>query len=59
MLKKYKNKAVHIKYPFLEKGIIGVTAPSSSVPTELHEILKTACIRMEKKGYKVICGDTA
>ena len=48
-----------IKYPFLEKEIIGVTAPSSSVPTELHEILKTACIRMEKKGYKVICGDTA
>ncbi|RJS50290.1 S66 peptidase family protein [Bacillus sp. PK3_68] len=49
-----------IKYPFLEKGTtIGVTAPSSGVPTELHELLKAACSRMETKGYKVICGDTA
>ncbi|QDP99628.1 LD-carboxypeptidase [Lysinibacillus fusiformis] len=49
-----------IKYPFLEeRTTIGVTAPSSGVPTELHELLKTACSRMETKGYKVIIGDTA
>lgn len=48
-----------IKYPFLEKGAtIGVTAPSSGVPTELHELLTTACIRMEQKGYKIFCGET-
>ncbi|MEK5332652.1 S66 family peptidase [Lysinibacillus sp. FSL W8-0992] len=49
-----------IKYPFLEVGAtIGVTAPSSGVPSELHDLLKTACIRMEKEGYKVLCGETA
>jgi len=49
-----------IQYPFLEKEItIGVTAPSSGVPTELHELLKTACNRLKRKGYSVICGDTA
>ena len=49
-----------IKYPFLEKDItIGVTVPSSRVPTELHELLKTSCNRLKRKGYTVICGDTA
>lgn len=49
-----------IQYPILEKEItIGVTAPSSGVPTELHELLKTACNRLKRKGYSVICGDTA
>ncbi|MFC0274202.1 S66 peptidase family protein [Metabacillus herbersteinensis] len=49
-----------IKYPILQQGItIGVTAPSSGVPTELHELLKTACSRMEAKGFNVTCGDTA
>jgi len=49
-----------IQYPFLEKEItIGFTAPSSGVPTELHELLKTACNRLKRKGYTVICGDTA
>lgn len=48
-----------IKYPVLEKGTtIGVTAPSSGVPAELHELLKTACSRMETKGFNVIFGDT-
>jgi muramoyltetrapeptide carboxypeptidase len=49
-----------IEYPFLEKGTtIGVTAPSSGVPSELHNLLNTACNRLEKKGFNVICGDTA
>lgn len=48
-----------IKYPFLEKdSTIGVTAPSSGVPTELHAVLKTAITRMETMGYKVVVGDT-
>jgi muramoyltetrapeptide carboxypeptidase len=48
-----------IKYPFLEKGAtIGITAPSSGVQVELHDMFKLACSRMEKKGFKVICGDT-
>ncbi|MDZ5472379.1 S66 peptidase family protein [Bacillus sp. 31A1R] len=48
-----------INYPFLEKGAtVGVTAPSSGVPSELHDVLKTACNRMEEKGYKVIIRET-
>ncbi|GGB44750.1 LD-carboxypeptidase [Lentibacillus populi] len=48
-----------IKYPFLENGAtIGVTAPSSGVPAELHGLLKTACERMKMNGFHVICGDT-
>lgn len=48
-----------IKYPFFEKGAtIGVTAPSSGVPTELHGLLEAACNRMKSKGFNVICGNT-
>lgn len=48
-----------IQYPTLEKeATIGVTATSSGVPTELHNMLKLACSRMEDRGFKVICGDT-
>lgn len=48
-----------ITYPSLEKGAtIGVTAPSSGVPVELHELVKLSCSRMEQKGYRVICGET-
>jgi len=48
-----------IIYPFLEKdATIGVTAPSSGVQVELHDMFKLACSRIEMKGYKVICGDT-
>jgi len=48
-----------INYPFLKQDMtIGVTAPSSGVPIELHDLLKTACIRMENKGFRVICGET-
>lgn len=48
-----------IKYPSLEKGAtIGVTAPSSGVQIELHDMFKLACSRMEMKGFSIICGDT-
>jgi muramoyltetrapeptide carboxypeptidase len=48
-----------IKYPFLNHGAtIGVTAPSSGVPTELHELLKTACNRLELKGFNLTLGET-
>lgn len=48
-----------IKYPSFEKGAtIGVTAPSSGVPVELHDLVKLSCNRMEQKGFSIICGDT-
>lgn len=49
-----------IRYPVLQKGAtIGVTAPSSGVPAELHHLLQLSCERMRQKGYQVIGGDTA
>lgn len=48
-----------MRYPILVPGAtIGVTAPSSGVPSNLHELIQFACKRMEKKGYTVNCGDT-
>ncbi|RXY99978.1 S66 family peptidase [Fictibacillus sp. S7] len=48
-----------ITYPSLEKGTtIGVTAPSSGLSDELHPLLNQAMERMEKEGYKVVCGKT-
>ena len=48
-----------IKYPFLERdATIGVTAPSSGVQVELHDMFKQSCERLESKGFKIICGDT-
>lgn len=48
-----------ITYPILPKGAtIGVTAPSSGVPEELHGLVKQAVGRLEEKGYQVVCGDT-
>lgn len=48
-----------ITYPSLEKGTtIGVTAPSSGLSDELHPLLNQAMERMEKAGYKVVCGKT-
>ncbi|WP_277680054.1 S66 family peptidase [Gracilibacillus dipsosauri] len=48
-----------IHYPFLEKGMtVGVTAPSSGVPSELHELLNSAFKSMEKKGFHIKCGET-
>lgn len=49
-----------ITYPVLKKGsTIGVTAPSSGVPAELHELLTLACKRAEERGYSTVCKDTA
>jgi muramoyltetrapeptide carboxypeptidase len=48
-----------IQYPYIKKGAtIGITAPSSGVQTELHEMIKLACSRMKSKGFNIICGDT-
>jgi muramoyltetrapeptide carboxypeptidase len=48
-----------ITYPsFEKKATIGVTAPSSGVEEELHELVKFSCSRLEERGYSVICGDT-
>ncbi|MFZ3577534.1 S66 family peptidase [Virgibacillus sp. DJP39] len=48
-----------ITYPFLTKGsTVGVTAPSSGLEPELHDMLKKACKRSEEKDYPVVCGET-
>jgi muramoyltetrapeptide carboxypeptidase len=48
-----------ITYPHLKVGAtIGVTAPSSGMPPELHELVKLACSRLEQKGFKITYGDT-
>ncbi|MEH7381035.1 S66 peptidase family protein [Bacillus sp. JJ1533] len=48
-----------IQYPVLKnRATIGVTAPSSGVEKELHELVKSACNRFEQKGFNIICGDT-
>lgn len=48
-----------IRYPKLKRNArIGVTAPSSGVPSMLHVMFKQSCERMEQRGYEVICGST-
>ncbi|GGB63043.1 S66 family peptidase [Fictibacillus barbaricus] len=48
-----------IRYPELKRNArIGVTAPSSGVPSILHDMFKQLCERMEQRGYEVICGNT-
>lgn len=48
-----------IRYPFLEeRATIGVTAPSSGVPKELHGLVEAACNRLKSKDFDVICGNT-
>ncbi|MBM7621147.1 muramoyltetrapeptide carboxypeptidase LdcA involved in peptidoglycan recycling [Bacillus tianshenii] len=47
-----------ITYPILKKGAtIGVTAPSSGVPEELHHIVERAVSRLNAEGYEVICSE--
>lgn len=49
-----------ITYPiFTNDSTIGVTAPSSGVGEELHNILNQAIKRMQTKGFNVVSGDTA
>ena len=48
-----------IKYPVIEQGAtIGVTAPSSGVPRDLHELVKEASEKLKSKGYRVLIGET-
>ncbi|MFG6672542.1 S66 peptidase family protein [Bacillus subtilis] len=48
-----------IKYPIFNSNVtIGVTAPSSGVKQELHDMLTFSCNRMKDKGYNIICGET-
>lgn len=48
-----------IRYPHLDKkASVGITAPSSGVPDELHDLLDQALGSLERKGYKTICGQT-
>src|SRR5699024_7838777 len=48
-----------IRFPELnEKNTIGVTAPSSGLPEDLHHLLNEAVTKVEEKGYEVITGDT-
>ncbi|MGF2614412.1 LD-carboxypeptidase [Rossellomorea vietnamensis] len=49
-----------ISYPTLKKeATIGVTAPSSGVPAELHDMFRLAIDRMSSRGFHVVTGDTA
>lgn len=49
-----------IMYPVLNKHAkIGVTAPSSGVPSNLHHILEESAKRLTDRGYTVVFGDTA
>jgi muramoyltetrapeptide carboxypeptidase len=48
-----------ITYPFLKQGAtIGVTAPSSGMPAQLHHLVKLACDRLERDGFGTIVGET-
>ncbi|TKD69366.1 S66 family peptidase [Pseudalkalibacillus hwajinpoensis] len=49
-----------ISYPILTQGAtIGVTAPSSGAPVELHKVLTTARDRLESNSYEVLFGETS
>lgn len=48
-----------VYYPQLKAGdTIGVTASSSGVDENLHHLVHQSISKMEKRGYKIICGDT-
>ncbi len=48
-----------IYYPKFKNGAtIGVTAPSSGVPIELHKLLENAIKNLEEEGFKVVVGNT-
>ena len=49
-----------IRYPVLEeKAEIGITAPSSGIPEEMHDLLESAIQNLKDEGYSVVSGDTA
>lgn len=47
-----------ILYPELKNNRIGVTAPSSGLEEELHELLHQVVKRQEKRGFQVKVGET-
>ncbi|CAI6079922.1 S66 family peptidase [Cohnella sp. JJ-181] len=48
-----------IVYPYLPpQAAIGVTAPSSGVPEELHPLLRQSVARLGQLGYRVVVGKT-
>ncbi|WP_171056366.1 hypothetical protein [Paenibacillus sinopodophylli] len=43
-----------IIYPYLEDGAtISVTAPSSGLQAELHELMHSAIARMRSRGFQI------
>lgn len=48
-----------IRYPDRKIETIGVTAPSSGVAPEMHDVLKKSIERLEERGFKLTVGDTA
>ncbi|MFD1423999.1 S66 peptidase family protein [Laceyella tengchongensis] len=49
-----------INYPSFKTDMtIGITAPSSGVPTELHAVLDRSIRRLEERGFHIVCGETA
>lgn len=48
-----------IRYPrFTEGAVIGVTAPSSGLELELHDLLSQSAERMRGRGFDVVLGET-
>lgn len=48
-----------IRYPDRKIETIGVTAPSSGVAPDMHDLLKKSIERLEERGFKLTVGDTA
>ncbi|ALS78553.1 peptidase S66 [Planococcus kocurii] len=48
-----------IRYPTTTFKTMGITAPSSGVGTEHHDLLKLTIERQEQKGFTVVTEDTA
>lgn len=48
-----------IRYPAREIKVIGVTAPSSGVGPDDHEVLRSAIERLEERNFKLKVGETA
>lgn len=49
-----------IRYPYLQDGAtIGITAPSSGVGSELHDLLRQSIKRLASQGFQSITGETA
>lgn len=49
-----------IRYPHLRQAAtLAVTAPSSGVPANLHGLLRESAGALERRGYKIVFGETA